>query len=296
MTAPCATGRRKGQKSGNTGIVDDQIRSSIELSIQASAQTCVESYKESSVAAYRLDCKFAPLQTGMPRSQLVWQRSKGGGGAADPSAPPPPVDTPLVTVDIRTFLPGPPPVHNGSQSGIISTHTRGLDYEGGDICSRRVSRGVNSGHRRGANGDLGRGCGVRRVSSPLSLYFTIWRFGGHSGIVVRKLTSHIGEPDSIPGGVTPEFSHVSITPEDAAGRRVFPGISQVSARMARSVSWDGYKCLIGWLEVSAGTTARMCLLGWLDMSVGMAMSVCWDGYKCLIGWLEVSAGTTRSVC
>ncbi|KAJ8882555.1 hypothetical protein PR048_014366 [Dryococelus australis] len=46
------------------------------------------------------------------------------------------------------------------------------------------------------------------------------------GGVVRLLTSHLGEPVSIPGGVTPGFSHVGIVPDDAAGRRVFSRISR----------------------------------------------------------------------
>ncbi|KAJ8878707.1 hypothetical protein PR048_019292 [Dryococelus australis] len=38
------------------------------------------------------------------------------------------------------------------------------------------------------------------------------------------ITSHQGEPGSIPGRVTPGFSQVGIVPDDAAGRRVFTGI------------------------------------------------------------------------
>ncbi|KAJ8874570.1 hypothetical protein PR048_025436 [Dryococelus australis] len=36
----------------------------------------------------------------------------------------------------------------------------------------------------------------------------------------------LGEPGSIPGGVTPGFSHVEIVSDDAAGERVFSGISR----------------------------------------------------------------------
>ncbi|KAJ8890858.1 hypothetical protein PR048_010367 [Dryococelus australis] len=39
------------------------------------------------------------------------------------------------------------------------------------------------------------------------------------------LTSHQGEPGSIPGRVTPGFSHVGIVPDDATGWRVFSEIS-----------------------------------------------------------------------
>ncbi|KAJ8871237.1 hypothetical protein PR048_027543 [Dryococelus australis] len=41
------------------------------------------------------------------------------------------------------------------------------------------------------------------------------------------LASHQGEPDSIPGRVTPGFSHVRLVSDDAAGRRVFSGISRL---------------------------------------------------------------------
>ncbi|KAJ8872177.1 hypothetical protein PR048_025779 [Dryococelus australis] len=47
------------------------------------------------------------------------------------------------------------------------------------------------------------------------------------GIVVRLLASHQGEPCSIPGRADPGFSHVGIAPDDAAGRRVFSGISRL---------------------------------------------------------------------
>ncbi|KAJ8870887.1 hypothetical protein PR048_027188 [Dryococelus australis] len=42
---------------------------------------------------------------------------------------------------------------------------------------------------------------------------------------VRLLASHQGEPGSIPGQATTEFSQVGIVPDDAAGRWVFSGIS-----------------------------------------------------------------------
>ncbi|KAJ8881692.1 hypothetical protein PR048_018178 [Dryococelus australis] len=49
--------------------------------------------------------------------------------------------------------------------------------------------------------------------------------GGHDG-VVRSLSYHQGEPGYISGRLTPKFSHVGITLDDAAGRRVFSGISR----------------------------------------------------------------------
>ncbi|KAJ8887985.1 hypothetical protein PR048_007470 [Dryococelus australis] len=44
-----------------------------------------------------------------------------------------------------------------------------------------------------------------------------------------KLLACQGEPSSIPGGVVPRFSLVDIVPDDAAGWRVFSGISGFSA-------------------------------------------------------------------
>ncbi|KAJ8870167.1 hypothetical protein PR048_029180 [Dryococelus australis] len=43
--------------------------------------------------------------------------------------------------------------------------------------------------------------------------------------VVRALAFRLYEPGSTPGGVAPVFSHVGIVADDAAGRRVFSGIS-----------------------------------------------------------------------
>ncbi|KAJ8865759.1 hypothetical protein PR048_033280 [Dryococelus australis] len=42
---------------------------------------------------------------------------------------------------------------------------------------------------------------------------------------VNLLSFHQGEPGSITGRITPRFPHVGIVPDDAVGRRVFPGIS-----------------------------------------------------------------------
>ncbi|KAJ8880266.1 hypothetical protein PR048_016732 [Dryococelus australis] len=49
---------------------------------------------------------------------------------------------------------------------------------------------------------------------------------GLGSVTVRLLASHLGKPGSIPDGVAPGFSHVRIVSDDAAGRRVFSGISR----------------------------------------------------------------------
>ncbi|KAJ8866756.1 hypothetical protein PR048_032617 [Dryococelus australis] len=61
-----------------------------------------------------------------------------------------------------------------------------------------------------------------------SLYHTARTFrpSNKGGVVVRLLTSRLGEPDSIPGGAALGFLHVGIVPDDAAGRRIFSEISR----------------------------------------------------------------------
>ncbi|KAJ8883173.1 hypothetical protein PR048_015013 [Dryococelus australis] len=58
-------------------------------------------------------------------------------------------------------------------------------------------------------------------------YWTVCPFtdcGVRGGVVDRLLASHLGEPGSIPGGVSPGFYYVGIKPDDADGRRAFLGI------------------------------------------------------------------------
>ncbi|KAJ8869232.1 hypothetical protein PR048_030804 [Dryococelus australis] len=57
--------------------------------------------------------------------------------------------------------------------------------------------------------------------------------GGRGGVVDRLLASHLGEPGSFLSGVSPGFSHVIIVSGDAAGQRVFSGISRYSDEMSR---------------------------------------------------------------
>ncbi|KAJ8869295.1 hypothetical protein PR048_030869 [Dryococelus australis] len=51
--------------------------------------------------------------------------------------------------------------------------------------------------------------------------------GTRRGVVVSLLASHLFEPGSIPGRITPGFSHVEIVPDDADGRRVFSRFSRI---------------------------------------------------------------------
>ncbi|KAJ8874672.1 hypothetical protein PR048_025538 [Dryococelus australis] len=50
------------------------------------------------------------------------------------------------------------------------------------------------------------------------------RAGFENVEILSLLDSYQGEPRSIPGRVTPEFSHVRIVPDDTAGCRVFSGV------------------------------------------------------------------------
>ncbi|KAJ8870233.1 hypothetical protein PR048_029251 [Dryococelus australis] len=52
--------------------------------------------------------------------------------------------------------------------------------------------------------------------------------GGHGGVEVRLLSSHLCDPGSILGGVTPGFLHVGIVPDDATGRRAYSGRSPLT--------------------------------------------------------------------
>ncbi|KAJ8877613.1 hypothetical protein PR048_022068 [Dryococelus australis] len=64
-----------------------------------------------------------------------------------------------------------------------------------------------------------------RKKERLARYLYLVCERGRGGLVVRVLTSHLGEPGAITGGVAPGFSLVGIVPNYVAGRRVFPGIS-----------------------------------------------------------------------
>ncbi|KAJ8872728.1 hypothetical protein PR048_026342 [Dryococelus australis] len=53
-----------------------------------------------------------------------------------------------------------------------------------------------------------------------------WSVRGRGDVMVRILASHLGESNSIPGRVATGFFHVGIVLDNAAGRRVFSGISR----------------------------------------------------------------------
>ncbi|KAJ8869234.1 hypothetical protein PR048_030806 [Dryococelus australis] len=51
-------------------------------------------------------------------------------------------------------------------------------------------------------------------------------YEGRGGVVARLLTSYRGEPGTISKEIAPGFSNVGIVQDDAAGRRVFSGVSR----------------------------------------------------------------------
>ncbi|KAJ8895063.1 hypothetical protein PR048_000388 [Dryococelus australis] len=68
----------------------------------------------------------------------------------------------------------------------------------------------------------------KTVLFPLTTISASHDLWGRGGVMVRPPASHLGEPDSIPGGAAPRiFACVGIAPHDAAGRRVFSGISRI---------------------------------------------------------------------
>ncbi|KAJ8866814.1 hypothetical protein PR048_032675 [Dryococelus australis] len=73
-----------------------------------------------------------------------------------------------------------------------------------------------------------RGAGEDMASQLVNYQQVLWSRGVRYSVRAPPKTfpSHQGEPGSIPGRVTPGFSHVRIVPDDAAGRWVFSGISR----------------------------------------------------------------------
>ncbi|KAJ8866820.1 hypothetical protein PR048_032681 [Dryococelus australis] len=64
-----------------------------------------------------------------------------------------------------------------------------------------------------------------RISLIVCLWFLLFEWG-FDGRVVSLPASHQGKPGSIPGQATPSLSRVGIVLDDAAGQRVFSGISR----------------------------------------------------------------------
>ncbi|KAJ8891873.1 hypothetical protein PR048_004428 [Dryococelus australis] len=105
---------------------------------------------------------------------------------------------------------------NTSESTAASTvtGTRARTYEGVDAgCGDALSREVQGGKMYEGSITLATKRKGPWVLGPR------WR-------AVSLLASHQCETGSVPGRVTPEFSHLGIVPDNAADRRVFSGISR----------------------------------------------------------------------
>ncbi|KAJ8898064.1 hypothetical protein PR048_003424 [Dryococelus australis] len=70
-------------------------------------------------------------------------------------------------------------------------------------------------------------CGKNNLTSGVELRIQgVMERGSDTGDSNALLAFYQGEPGSIPSGLAPGFSHVGILQDDAAGRRVFSGISR----------------------------------------------------------------------
>ncbi|KAJ8893460.1 hypothetical protein PR048_006058 [Dryococelus australis] len=96
---------------------------------------------------------------------------------------------------------------NLERPALFRTEVPHLLWSGDHLGTRAWSFGI---------GQLGRNAG--------SLAFMQWEFRVFPTAV--PLASHQGKSSSISGQIIPAFSHVGIVPDDAAGRRVFSGISR----------------------------------------------------------------------
>ncbi|KAJ8869008.1 hypothetical protein PR048_030554, partial [Dryococelus australis] len=88
------------------------------------------------------------------------------------------------------------------------------------------------------------------------IYFVPHSVGAAVARVASLLASHRGEPGSIPGRATSGFSHVRIVPDDAAGRRVFSGISHFFALSFRRCSIHTSITLIGYCDLAVKRAAQ----------------------------------------
>ncbi|KAJ8893885.1 hypothetical protein PR048_006486 [Dryococelus australis] len=110
----------------------------------------------------------------------------------------------------RHFIPGPLHTHFNHPHRLLRLRFTAPDVEGGNAWCIKCPR------PKPITGPAF--CGVK--DAPLSLLTA-----ATPGVAVaeRLVCSHRREPSSIPGRVTPGFSHAGIVPNDAAGRWVFLG-------------------------------------------------------------------------
>ncbi|KAJ8867072.1 hypothetical protein PR048_032934 [Dryococelus australis] len=117
-----------------------------------------------------------------------------------------------------------PPFHSGTDPYTYQSSSSALKTS--MLRAVQISSLITSAHRPGAC--FGGIILVYQLTSWGELrlargYYGLW---GRSGVMVRLLASHLGEPRSIPGGVARGSSHAGIVQGNVAGRRVFSGISR----------------------------------------------------------------------
>ncbi|KAJ8878547.1 hypothetical protein PR048_019125 [Dryococelus australis] len=95
---------------------------------------------------------------------------------------------------------------------------------------KRVSRQDGAAYRFWCIGSPALVAELLQPVNALSVWQFVEKIGditrGSGGAVARALASHHGAPASIPGGLTPGFSHVGFVLDGAACRRVFSGNSR----------------------------------------------------------------------
>ncbi|KAJ8866252.1 hypothetical protein PR048_032095 [Dryococelus australis] len=99
----------------------------------------------------------------------------------------------------------------------------------------------------------------------------------HMMLLVRLLESHQGEAGSIPGRVTPGFSQVVIVPDNAAGRRVFSGISLFPCPCIHALLPTRLTSPSLALKTSLKYDAASVTLAYTSKLFGLLAPDCWSG-------------------
>ncbi|KAJ8881404.1 hypothetical protein PR048_017885 [Dryococelus australis] len=84
--------------------------------------------------------------------------------------------------------------------------------------------------------------------------------GGRGGVVARLLASHLGEPGSIPGRVTPGPSHVGIVLDDSSGRQILSRISRFPRHCISALLHTHLTSPSSALKTSINSATRECTL------------------------------------
>ncbi|KAJ8898169.1 hypothetical protein PR048_003529 [Dryococelus australis] len=105
--------------------------------------------------------------------------------------------------------------------GMEPTNHYGMTSPNHHVGARTAPLVIGASDREEAREGICPAVANRRLNQPTATWAR-----GRGCVVVRLLAFRLGEPGSISGGVATGFSHVAIVLDNAAGRRVFPGISR----------------------------------------------------------------------